>query len=567
MRCGLPAPGFGIFPKPMHVFRHSPELTTVGRLWQQCTRVLDIASSNASFQLLQAFARLECALADTWSPERDDLLPDLEPFQEASVLSAQEYLDLRGKRMQNELYSHFHGLKALLPPEDRRVALSTWEGFRYYALFPERYAGAAGRWSREHRDRPAWVIGLRSMGSVLGPIVAAQLRQAGHRVRYTTLRPRGNPCQRQCWMGVRMEQAIREWPGDLLLVDEGPGLSGSSFGGAAKRLVELGVAFQRIALFPGWDAPANRFNHPPSAAIWERLPRYAASPMEPPEDAVTDLSAGRWRTIFPSGDGTAAWPQHERMKYLNRNGEVIKFAGLGAAAESSMERARRLAAAGFAPKVTGGATGTDMGWIRYQRLPATPLRWHPDRLREWSETAGDYLAFLASRFPFSGQKQAPPAELLEMVSANLQELRPALRLPHAPDGVPVALDARMLPEEWGWAQGRWIKFDGIDHCDDPFFPGPCDIAWDLASVEIEYGTQMGEAVLRAYCRRSGDVRAGARLPWYRLAYCAFRIAYCRLAAVQTAEPDASRWSAQAARYEASLRWLVEERRGAEAGIW
>jgi hypothetical protein len=335
------------------------------------------------------------------------------------------------------------------------------------------------------------------------------------------------------------------------LVDEGPGLSGSSFGGAARLLESLGIASSRIALLPSWEAPADRLIHAPSADIWRRLPRYAAAPLAAPQDAVTELSAGRWRAFFPGQHQTVTWPQQERVKYLSSSHELIKFAGLGEAAESAMERAHELAGAGFAPPVTGAADG----WIRYQIVPAGPLRLHSPLMQRWSETAGNYLAFLASRFRL-GERRPPQAQLQEMVAVNLRELLRLEHIPEAPEGIPVALDARMLPQKWGWASGQWIKFDGIDHCDDPFFPGPCDIAWDLATVEIEMGRAIGAAVLDVYRRRSGDRQIHRRLPWYRLAWCAFRTAYCRLAATQTEEPDASRWAALALRYERILQSLA-----------
>lgn len=536
----------------MHVFRHFPHSTAVGALWQHCERTLeatDAASPAESFSLLQAFSRLECALADLCCPEEDEWVPQIFPFQEMSLLAARESLQPGQGPWRRELRSRMNSLQALLPPFRQTVALSTWEGLRYYALFPARYTGAADGWRQDHPQRPAWVIGLRSMGSILAPVVAARLLQAGVTARVCTLRPRGQPHQRHCRVGPRLRQALQEWSGDYLLVDEGPGLSGSSLGSAALLLESLGIASSRIALMPSWEASPESFQHAPSAAVWQRLARYPATPLVPPEPVLADLSAGRWRTFFPGQRKTVSWPQQERVKYLSSANEVMKFAGLGEAAESAAERARELAAAGFAPAVMGAGAG----WIRYRVTPAEPLRLQPSLVTDWCETAGNYLAFLASRFRVGGRRP-PHAPLMEMAAVNLHELQAAAQLPEAPEGVPVALDARMMPQEWGWAQGRWIKFDGVDHCDDPFFPGPCDIAWDLASVEVEYGRVAGAAVLSVYRRRSGDLQIHLRLPWYRLAYTAFRTAFCQLAATRSDEPDASRWRMLAARYERMVQY-------------
>ena len=534
----------------MHVFRHSPDTTSVGVLWQQCERALTASvspSPAALFPLLHAFARLECGLADLENPNEDEWVPQIFPFQEASLLACRAYLQPGATIPLRELCRRLPRLRALLPPLDRLIALSTWEGFRYYALFPERYTDAAGRWRRGHPRSSAWVIGLRSMGSALGAVVAAHLLQTEATIRYSTLRPRGEPDRRCCRTGPRLRKEMRDWPGDFLLVDEGPGLSGSSLGGTALLLESLGIASSRIALMPSWDAPVDHFHQAPLSAVWQRLQRYPASPLTPPEDAVTDLSAGGWRTVFPGRKTCVTWPQHERAKFLSSQGGFIKFAGLGPAADAAIDRARELAAAGFAPAVLEASAG----WIRYPVLRSRPFRPHSP-LPAWSEAAGNYMAFLASRFRL-GARQPPHAQLLEMVDVNLRELLGLVPLPEAPEGVPVALDARMQPQEWGWTDGRWIKFDGIDHHDDPFFPGPCDIAWDLAAVEIEYGLALGQAVLNVYQRRSGDRHVTHRLPWYRIAYCAFRTAYSRLAATQTIDPDASRWRALATRYEHGLR--------------
>lgn len=542
----------------MLVFRHSPEVTSFGALWQHCTRSLhppNPASSAASFALLRAFARLECALADRACADFDEALPHLFPFREASRLAAHAWLQPERPGWRQQLLACLPRLHTLLPPPGQPATLSTWEGFRFYALFPDRYLAAADGWRREHPQRPAWVIGLRSMGSALAPVVAAYLEQTGGAVRFTTLRPRGDPQQRCCRVGPRLQQQLRAWPGDFLLVDEGPGLSGSSLGGAALLLESLGIPSARIALMPSWEAPPDAFHHRPSAAVWQRLQRYPAAPLAPPADAVADLSAGRWRTVFPGRSRSATWPQQERVKYLSSAGDLIKFAGLGPAADAAVERARMLAAAGFAPAVTAAGDG----WIRYRITPACPLSRRASRSSGWRETAGSYLAFLASHFRL-GDRQPPHAQLLEMAAVNLQELLGPVSLPPPPEGIPVAVDARLQPQEWGWADHRWIKFDGVDHCDDPFFPGPCDIAWDLAAVEIEYGPATGQAVTEVYRRRSGDRQILQRLPWHRLAYCAFRTAYSRLVASQTQDPDAARWRSLAAHYQQSLHTLAAPHR-------
>src|SRR5207302_4552914 len=52
---------------------------------------------------------------------------------------------------------------------------------------------------------------------------------------------------------------------------------------------------------------------------------------------------------------------------------------------------------------------------------------------------------------------------------------------------PVLVDGRMQPHEWIRSKdGTIIKVDGCTHGDDHFFPGPTDIAWDLAGAIVEW---------------------------------------------------------------------------------
>jgi len=75
-----------------------------------------------------------------------------------------------------------------------------------------------------------------------------------------------------------------------------------------------------------------------------------------------------------------------------------------------------------------------------------------------------------------------------------------------------------------------LKTDGVGHGDGHQFPGPTDIAWDLAGVIVEWNLSVAEAqfFLSEYRRRSGD-HADARLRPYLLLYAILRTAQCRMA--------------------------------------
>jgi thiamine kinase-like enzyme len=94
----------------------------------------------------------------------------------------------------------------------------------------------------------------------------------------------------------------------------------------------------------------------------------------------------------------------------------------------------------------------------------------------------------------------------------------------------VVVDGRMQPHEW--IEGTWLlKTDGASHGHDHFFPGPTDIAWDLAGVIVEWelSAEATDYLLRRYRALTGD-EARPRIAVYRLAYTLFRMGYCKMAA-------------------------------------
>ena len=113
------------------------------------------------------------------------------------------------------------------------------------------------------------------------------------------------------------------------------------------------------------------------------------------------------------------------------------------------------------------------------------------------------------------------------------------------EGQLVAVDGRMLPHEWIETRAGFLKTDALDHHDDHFFPACQDIAWDIAGAEIEFDLPPGSV---------GD---SPRLPFYRIAYAAYRFGYARMAEESLGnKPDASRFRQLAAKYEDVLKRLM-----------
>ena len=497
----------------MHIFRHARELHRPLDLWRRA------ADAHDGFDLLLALAQLECAVSDcaaSWAVGRQGLLG-------LSQKAAAAFLGLGPRPGHDDLAA----ARQWLPPETAPLYLGAWEGLRYYALWPAAYAESARDWMAASGGRqPVWVLGLRSMGSILAPVAAAALAADGCEVQMATLRPTGHPFDRRLCPEERLQAAWRSFPGAFLIVDEGPGLSGSSFAGAVAALEACGIEGSRMALLPGWSPnqeQAQHFLHPVAARRWTSWRQFPAPPLSPPEGAVRDLSGGLWRGVLRAGDAPAR-PEHERRKFLLEGPDsgraIAKFAGFGPDGRATLERAQRLAEAGFGPHpVTDAEAYIASGWLVYRCVDAAPLPARPGAA--WCEFAGRYLAFVAAEFRLANDLPPSP-ELQEMLAVHRERLwgRPS-DLP-LPSGPCVALDARMQPIEWGVGAAGFVKFDGTDHHDDPFFPGPADIAWDLAATAIEYGRAVGDAVRAAYCRHSGEGEwdIAGRLPWHASAFTA-----------------------------------------------
>jgi hypothetical protein len=347
----------------------------------------------------------------------------------------------------------------------------------------------------------------------------------------------------------------------------------------AQLLARLGVPDDRIVLLPSWETDGGQLRSSEARERWPRHRRFTVSFDELwiqsgrlartlPEGSWQELSAGAWRGEFyvSPDDYPAVQPQHERRKYLLRpklepsiNARLLSFSGLGSRAPSSLERARRLAEAGF----TGRPEGTVHGFLVREFVPGTPVR-PGESDRALLETIARYLAHLSH--DYRAEPSISSARLREMMEVNIAEglgkqwLEPLrARLPADTDlwcERPVAVDGRMRAHEWIRCQDGYLKTDAFDHHDDHFFPGCQDIAWDLAGAvwELQLTPGARQWLVEHYRRLSGDTAIAARLPLFSLCYLAFRLGYARLAVeVLGPAPDAVRFSRAADRYARLLR--------------
>ena len=394
-----------------------------------------------------------------------------------------------------------HELSSIAP---RTIVTSVPEGFAFYGLTPDMYTRAAVRFFDECRPEQVVVTGIRSIGTTLSAVVAAALEERGAIVERLLVRPEGHPFDR----GVKLRrQATDEW---IAIVDEGPGLSGSSFCGTARAWLDAGARSDRIVFFPSWDPDPSQLCSEQARTMWRQHRRYVGEYV-PPFDGI-DISAGMWRKHWlPRSRWPAVDPRYERRKYLLPDG-MAKFHGLGLYGAPAWDLSQQLE--GFVPHVRQGPDGYLIHDVVDEVIA-------PDCDREFIEHVSRYLCH---------RKQLPAGEgagfdeICEMIRMNVPDAPDLERFRSLIEDQPkVPVDGRMAPHEWIRTQNGFLKTDAVDHCRDHFYPGCQDIAWDIAGVSEEW-----EIDPELLCHRVGGERLQERVAFYRVAYLALRLGLAEL---------------------------------------
>jgi hypothetical protein len=415
-------------------------------------------------------------------------------------------------------------------PAPKQLSISIPEGFAYYALHPLVYADVV-------QAIPACetllVVGIRSIGTTLSAVVAAAARDRGINAERLTVRPQGHPYDRSAEFTSEQMAAVRKaisCGASFAVVDEGPGLSGSSFLAVAEALEQEGAPTGQILLISSHAPNVDTLCASDAARRWQRFRCVpVAGEARRPVEAVDFIGGGHWRNrlIANEFERPASWTSFERLKYLSPAGHneprMFKFAGLGHYGDGVFARERKIAAAGFGPMPRAESDGfVSYPWIQGRPLSASDLS------SEILIRLAEYCAF--RRHAFAVDLSNLDA-LQQMAVHNLHELGLDLRVELCLK-YPVIVDGRMQPHEWLLSkEGKLLKTDSGSHGDDHFFPGPTDIAWDLAGAIVEW--QMNEEqtmdFLSRYCCASGE-DANVRIDGFIKAYAAFRSAYCLMAA-------------------------------------
>jgi hypothetical protein len=512
----------------LFVFRKSRDVQSTGSLLRElCTEIERLTGSADSLvDVLVRAGEIETGLADAASPAG--------PLMAAVV-----------DRIARALYEENFD-RPLLLQSLREVAgenglpvhiqCSHPEGFSYYGLHPMDFGDLALRLHRDLGPNVA-VVGVRSVGSPLGAIVAASLRSCGKSVDRITVRPHGEPYQRTAsfdgmqsqWISSKLQQQA-----DFVIVDEGPGFSGSTFLSVAKALVGAGVPHARIFLMG--SRPFSQRGGMDDGESWSGFRTYTIDySRHSPAGAGRNLSEGAWRELLytSSRQWPACWVEQERIKHLSKDGRFFfKFEGFGRYGDRSRQQQVALAEARFClPPL-----GFDNGFGRYEFICGRPLT-HKDLGPAILSQMAAYCTFRVKHFTAPNPN---PPQLLEMMRINLNVEFGLDEQPfELPLERPVYADCRLLPHEWLLtSDGCILKTDAVGHSEGHQLPGPADIAWDLAGVILEWklSTTEAEFFLERYRRLSGD-NGARRARQYLLPYSILRMAQCRMGAASMKDRD------------------------------
>jgi len=438
-------------------------------------------------------------------------------------------------------------------PSELRIKIP--EGCAFYCLYPEQYASAAQQWSTQHEPGgDVLVVGIRSIGTNLSALVASALNQHGHKASRVTVRPGGHPFARE----VELPAFTGKFSA-ALVVDEGPGLSGSSIAAVIRALKKSGIRDNTI--FPSHAGAPGEAASPEVREIWKFTPRIVTpvltknweenfvfadlkSTSERLLQSVVveslDLSSGLWRDLFKAEHPYPSAPAFERTKYLlraeNGRGMLWKFAGLGCGrgmtslADEAWDKQKQLAEEGWCPLPAAQANGfIGTEWIDATPVTCAEFRRDPDRS---SEILSRYILAAANPPLSRVQITENAGRLQNMTVLNIREAlgeNHARQVPNLADRLETLLplpsygDGRLGPHEWLSFGNQPLKADIWGHDADHTCVGQQSILWDIAGAMMEW--EMTQAQKTIFCNRFADQAWPIDLEALRfhlLAYCAFQ---------------------------------------------
>jgi hypothetical protein len=378
-----------------------------------------------------------------------------------------------------------------LAPE-QRIDLKIPEGFAFYQLYPEQYQRAAQRWLREYKPPgEAVVIGLRSIGTSLSQVVSSEIQRAGWKVKRCTVRPEGDPFRRK----VRLPEWVSAGANAYLVVDEGPGMSGSSFTSVVEELERLGVERKRIYFFPGHSGEPGIAASEQVRKVWNEVLRWVEPKELPPLEKDK-----HWEYIGPA----LPWP-------FDCSGEAERCA-------------RRSAALSYGLPVLEQRDW----WLAFPKVRAEPAKINLLILAEHIAAVADDPLSLADEIETERRLRGMLQTNVEkhfkdkILSEKLQRWLDHFILRH---GSPSSGDGQLGPANWirGKDQKLWklnTRGSKLSH----FVAYRLPVLWDVGQAIVEWDlSEHDEETLRRSVAARGLPSERSEVEFFKLAVAAVEL--------------------------------------------
>lgn len=366
------------------------------------------------------------------------------------------------------------------------------EGFAWYALDPKSYAMTAARWADAHAGESVCVIGLLSIGTALSAVVAEVLQRGGLPVApRIVLRPEGHPFQRTATLPEDVPRAEA-----FVIVDEGPGLSGSSMAAVAEALEAQGVDAQRIFFFPGHGNGPGR-------------------------EASAEIR--RWWT--PERCWVTSVPEERATGHRLFGGFAAADATLATLGSLRFRRQQRMAEHGLSLKPITLAHG----WL-YLEGGGRPLTRADLSAGFITGTLAPYVTSAAQRAETLETFRQAIDRTSEALAAAGESTVFAARAAQETDGRLLAGDGRLQPAEWlRTPDGRILKCNATGTDCEHTWAGPQHLLWDVAGAIAEWEMSADdEALLLAVLAKDHAIAAPAfALAFHMAGYCCLGLARAR----------------------------------------
>lgn len=503
-------------------------------------------------RLLIQLGQLEQSVADVLEEENHPFDPVLNEVQQVTDIAAELFCSAVSGCSAKYCIRNLENALSLIQLPDCHLTIKIQEGFEFYTLFPEQFLASTLQWCRQRKremGEKGLVVGIRSIGTTLSAVVATTLRKQGHNVERISVRPQGHPFERTLAHPIRNEARF------AIIVDEGPGISGSSMVAAAQALVRSGIDRGNIFFFPGSNKEPGPAASESVREWWNRTDRTFTSVdscdwrgrdletiLLQKSAALTNktflkvekLSGGLWRRLVCESyrNQLPSFAPFEREKFLCRaedgSGLLWKFSGLGSLVANPSQTQSPERSSFVINTIASHHGFSAYPWVNGERMTRDQLT------RPLLQHMASYL-FVSARKPLPvNEHDSAIDRLVEMTycnarnilgesaaSASMASAEAARKCAHLPSYG----DGRLGPWEWiRTRNGTIVKSDWSGHDADHTLVGRQSILWDVAGLAIEWDfSEAAEEQLIAIAANANIHIDFNALNFFKIAYSAFQM--------------------------------------------